>query len=66
MRAAGRRSLVLKRDMKAGDTINEADLTEKRPATGIPPKFRDIVVGRKVSVDLPEDTALTWDMLFVQ
>ena len=35
----------------------------KRPGTGISPKYTDIVIGRKVCMDLSEDTVLTWDMV---
>ena len=62
-RREARRSLVLTRDMKAGEVISEKDLMPKRPGTGIPPKFSEIVVGRKVKQDLAEDTILTWDMI---
>lgn len=49
--------------MKKGEKITEADPMPKRPGTGIPAKFVDIVVGREVKEDLPEDTILTWDMV---
>lgn len=62
-RREARRSLVLTRDMKAGEAINYQDLMSKRPGTGISPSFIDIVVGRKVVMDLKEDTILTWDMI---
>ena len=62
-RREARRSLVLTRDMKAGEVISEKDLMPKRPGTGIPPKFSEIIVGRKVKQDLAEDTILTWDMI---
>lgn len=62
-RREARRSLVLTRDMKAGEIICEADLMPKRPGTGISPEYTDIVVGRKVKKDLEEDTVLTWDMV---
>ena len=62
-RREARRSLVLTRDMKKGEVITETDLMPKRPGTGINPRFMDIVVGRKVLCDLPEDTILTWDMI---
>lgn len=62
-RREARRSLVLTRDMKAGDVIKESDLMPKRPGTGISPKFADIVIGRSVKEDLKEDTILTWDMV---
>ena len=60
-RREARRSLVLTRDMKAGEVIKESDLMPKRPGTGISPKFTDIVIGRSVKEDLKEDTILTWD-----
>lgn len=62
-RREARRSLVLTRDMKAGEIIQRKDLMAKRPGTGIPPTFTDIVVGRKVILDLKEDTILTWEMV---
>ena len=62
-RREARRSLVLTRDMKAGETITEKDLMPKRPGTGINPRYIDIVIGRKVLTDLSEDTILTWDMI---
>ena len=62
-RREARRSLVLTRDMKAGETITEQDVMAKRPGTGISPKCQDIVIGRKVTKDLEEDTVLTWDMV---
>lgn len=62
-RREARRSLVLTRDMKAGEIINEEDIMPKRPGTGISPKYAEIVIGRKVVKDLEEDTILTWDMV---
>ena len=62
-RREARRSLVLTRDMKAGEKISKEDLMPKRPGTGISPVYTDIVVGRTVKIDLPEDTILTWDMV---
>lgn len=62
-RREARRSLVLTRDMKAGDTIQKEDLMPKRPGTGISPQFTDIIVGRIIQKDLKEDTVLTWDMV---
>ena len=62
-RREARRSLVLTRDMKAGDVIAAEDIMAKRPGTGIGPKFTDIIIGRTVKEDLAEDTVLTWDMV---
>ncbi len=62
-RREARRSLVLTRDMKKGELIEEQDIVAKRPGTGIPPRFADVVVGREVKCDLPEDTILQWDFI---
>ena len=60
-RREARRSLVLTRDMKAGEIIQAADIMAKRPGTGISPKFMDLVIGRPVNSDLSEDTVITWN-----
>lgn len=62
-RREARRSLVITRDMKAGEIIDKEDIMPKRPGTGIPPEYAEIVVGRKVVKDLKEDTVLTWEMI---
>ena len=62
-RREARRSLVLTRDMKAGETIRKEDLMAKRPGTGISPVYTEIVIGRSVKQDLKEDTILNWDMI---
>lgn len=62
-RREARRSLVLTRNMKEGETIQPKDIMAKRPGTGISPVFADIIVGRKVIRNLDEDTILKWDML---
>ena len=62
-RREARRSLVLTHDMKAGDVIKKGDLMPKRPGTGISPQFEDIIIGRKIISDLPEDTILTCSMV---
>lgn len=62
-RREARRSLVPTHDMKAGDVIKKGDLMPKRPGTGISPQFEDIIIGRKIISDLPEDTILTWSMV---
>ena len=62
-RREARRSLVLTRDMKAGEVIRKEDLMPKRPGTGISPVYADIVIGRAVKNDLAEDTILTWEMV---
>lgn len=62
-RREARRSLVLTRNMKKGEIIQESDLLSKRPGTGVSPQFMEIIIGRKVTRDLDADTVLMWDMI---
>ncbi len=58
-----RRSIVTSRHLKAGDIVYYNDLTWKRPAHGISPKFIDDVIGRKIKEDVPADSILQWEMI---
>jgi len=60
-RRNARRSLVAKKDIKKGDIVKKEDLTFKRPAHGISPKFIDEIVGKKAAKDISEDTVLQWE-----
>lgn len=59
-REHARRSIVIDRPLRVGQTITEADITYKRPAHGVSPLFWDEVIGRKVVRDLEEDHVLQW------
>lgn len=58
-----RRSLYIVEDMKAGDVITEKNMRSIRPGLGLPPKYYDILLGKKVKCDVKRGTALTWDMI---
>ena len=62
-RKEARRSLVLTRNIRKGETIRKEDVMPKRPGTGISPEYIDIIVGRMARRDLQEDIILTWDMI---
>ena len=62
-RLNARRSLVARRQITQGSAVSEADLTWKRPAHGVSPKYFDEVVGRIAAVTIEEDDIITWDML---
>jgi sialic acid synthase SpsE len=57
-----RRSVVSAKNIKKGTKITKEMLTCKRPGTGIPPKFLEILIGRSPKKDILEDTTLTWEM----
>ncbi len=62
-RRNARRSLVSSREIPAGKTIEESDLTWKRPAHGISPKDIAEVIGKKAVETISEDSVLKWSML---
>jgi N,N'-diacetyllegionaminate synthase len=63
VRTLSRQSLVLVRDVAAGERIAESDLTVQRPGTGIPPAQMAEAIGRVAARPLPRGTMLQWDML---
>jgi len=62
-REHARRSLVAKRDIPKGKIIDKDDLTFKRPAHGISPKFIDDVIGKVAKVDINEDDIIVTDLI---
>jgi sialic acid synthase SpsE len=62
-RREARRSLVANTDIPKGKIITKNDLTFKRPAHGVSPKFIDEVIGKKAAVDIKDDDVLQWGML---
>lgn len=58
-----RRSLYIVEDMKAGDVITKENMRSIRPGLGLPPKYYDILLGKKVKCDVKRGTALSWDMI---
>jgi N-acetylneuraminate synthase len=61
-RANARRSLVALKDIPKGKVIEKEDLTFKRPAHGVSPKFIDEVIGKVTAVDIKDDDVIKWDM----
>jgi N,N'-diacetyllegionaminate synthase len=59
----GRRSIVAKVDIPKGTRILEKMLVNKRPGTGIAPKFKKMVLGRIARKDIEEDDVISWDMI---
>lgn len=60
---AHRRSLYFVKELHAGDVITEDAVRSIRPGLGLPTKFTDWVVGRKVAVDVKRGTPVQWDLL---
>ena len=59
VREVSRQSLVATRDLSSGDAIRRADLTIKRPGTGLAPYMLDEIVGATVARPVEGDTPIT-------
>ena len=62
-RQNARRSLVANKFIPKGKIIQRSDLTFKRPAFGISPKYIDKVIKKKALVDIDKDEILKWNMI---
>lgn len=60
-KVAFRRSIVAKTDISKGTRITRDMLAIKRPGTGIPPKFLDIVVSRNAKKDIKSEEVIEWE-----
>ena len=58
-----RKSVVARRDIKAGNLLSLEDVYIVRPGTGIPPKHEAEVVGKTAKSDIARGTPLQWNML---
>jgi N-acetylneuraminate synthase len=60
---AFRRSLYIAQDMKAGEVLDTQNLRIVRPGFGLPPKFYDLALGRRLRSGAKAGTPLNWDLL---
>ncbi len=58
-----RRSLYIVKDIKAGDALTRENVRAIRPGAGLPTKYLDEVMGKRVNRDVKRGTALGWGLL---
>lgn len=58
-----RRSLYIAEDMQQGDVLTEKNMRIVRPGLGLPPKYYEILLGRKVNRDVEKGTAVNWEQI---
>ena len=56
-----RRCLYAKKDLKAGQIISEEAIDVLRPALGIPPKYKQTIIGKKINKDIPARDPIFWE-----
>ena len=58
-----RRSLYIVQDMKKGDILTRENLKAIRPGLGLPPKYYDTLLGKRVNRDVQRGTAVNWELV---
>lgn len=58
-----RRSVYVAQDIAAGTVLTADNLRCVRPGLGLPPKYYDLLLGRKVGRDVAKGTPMSWDLL---
>lgn len=56
-----RRSLYILKDVKEGEVLNLENVRAIRPGLGLPPKNLDLILGKRVKMDIKTGTPLSWD-----
>lgn len=57
-----RRSLYICEDLNPGDILTKSNLRCIRPGYGLPPKYYDILLGKRVTKALKKGTPVQWDL----
>lgn len=60
---AFRRSIYIAKDVSAGDVLTRENLRCVRPGLGLPPKFYELLLGRRVHADAKAGTPMDWQLL---
>jgi len=57
-----RRSLYFVKDMAAGEEITPESIRSIRPGYGLPPKYYDVLLGKRVNRAVERGTPVSWDV----
>ncbi|WP_407151432.1 pseudaminic acid synthase [Bradyrhizobium sp. ORS 86] len=58
-----RRSLYVAEDLAAGDALTDRNLRIIRPGLGLPPKYFETLLGKRVGRAVRKGTPMSWDLL---
>ncbi len=58
-----RRSLYVVKDMKAGEVLTRENMRAIRPGLGLPTKFYDVFLGKKIVKNVKMGTPVKWELL---
>ena len=63
IKAITRKSLVAAMDIPAGSIITDTMIDLKRPGTGLAPKYKDKIIGKKSNRSIKKNELFDWDMM---
>ena len=58
-----RRSLYIAQNMQSGDILTPDNLRAIRPGRGLPPKYYNLLLGKKIKADVQAGTPVKWELL---
>lgn len=56
-----RRGLTVAKTLKKGDTLKKTDIIALRPALGIYPKYKEVIIGKKLKKNLRAGDPIHWE-----
>lgn len=59
----GRRSLYVTVDMAAGELFSVSNIRSIRPGYGLSPKYKEVILGKKVNRAVPAGTPVSWSLI---
>ena len=58
-----RRSLYITQDIQAGEELTAENMRAIRPGLGLPTKYYDLFLGKKITSDAKKGTPVTWKLV---
>ncbi len=58
-----RRSIYIIQDLVAGTILDKNNIKTIRPGYGLPPKYYDLILGKKINKDVKKGSPLTWKLV---
>ena len=55
--------LSIRKDLKKGEKLSLKNLKAIRPGKGLPTKYYEILLGRRINRSVTKGTAIDWDLI---
>lgn len=63
VRDVSRKSIIANKRISKGEVFNEENLCIKKPGTGMPANYLNLLLGREATIEIKEDTLISWNMV---